>query len=486
MKGSIHWQLGFALAAMTILVTGCPYNQYIVDATPHGDVLERTLTFYCEDGVNPSNGVPNYHEFPTNELKFITALYPAGAISTNGNRLVARGSFAGSLPGDLGGAGYYSNYTTSLGSATLYAERFRGSDDLATTTEKRLRAADVLVDHVVAWSKMELGNQPHYADLRDFLEHDFRRDVKNASIYWWLGGVFSEEKTNGAEEYVARGGQYLVEHGYLKLGDLPELVRGFEENDDNRINRLVQRLVARKLGIPDSRPIPKALAFLGDANATEASWEKYLVTTPEYRHLLWQWRKQRLEATWLNPGYVAHNAGRALGASVTNAPGPPRPQPTVVTDPIYEDLLQTKFWSQPDAVTVNLDLPAAPLYSNGKWDDALKKITWRRDIEKTDEPSPLPAFFFAGMGATPDTNFQTAHFGSVLLKDDRLLLYCLWHAGLNSRQTAECDGLFATIRPQDDLGVKVLNFRFSEELLPALTNAPISGALRTIFGTGSQ
>src|ERR1017187_10549080 len=67
----------FCLATLAALVTGCPHNEYVVELTPHSNVIERKLVFYREDGTD-TNGVPNYQSFPSNELAAITGLYPPG------------------------------------------------------------------------------------------------------------------------------------------------------------------------------------------------------------------------------------------------------------------------------------------------------------------------------------------------------------------------------------------------------------------------
>ncbi len=478
-KGPFRLPLLITLAALTILVTGCPHDEYSVDLQPHGNSLERTLTFFCADGTS-SNGMPNYVSFDTNQLQSITALYPPGAVTATSNRFTARGTFASRMPSDIGGAGSYSNYTTSLGSASLYTERFRGNDDIATPAETRLRAADVLADRVLAWSKMELGGQPDYANLRRFLDTDFRRDLKNLALYWWLGNIADNERPDGGVEYFARVGQYLVEHHYLQLSDLPSLGRAIEENDNDRICRILQRVIARKLGIPNSAPLPAALKFLDGSDAMEASWEKYLSTTPEYRHLLSEWHKQRALATWMNPGYLAHNAAGIFNRSLTNAPTPPRPDPGEVDKKTFEDLAQFYYQPEADIVTVNLALPAAPLHSNGKWDATGGKLTWKRDIEQARELSPLPAFCFATW-AQPDESFQTTHFGGVRLSGENLFGYCLWHAGLDPHQAAECDAFLASLQPDTNLIAKINAFHFSDEARHASTNTPVSNTFQNFF-----
>ncbi len=76
-KQSLYKCLPFVLAAMALVVTGCPHNQYLVQLKPQGDGIERTLVFYREDGVNTNTGAPNYQPFEAGELAAVTALYPA-------------------------------------------------------------------------------------------------------------------------------------------------------------------------------------------------------------------------------------------------------------------------------------------------------------------------------------------------------------------------------------------------------------------------
>ncbi len=267
--------------------------------------LERRLTYYRADG-SASNGVPNYQELPADELARLVRLYPADRVKSQPNFFKATGEFAGALPGDVGGAGSYTNIATSLGNAGFYLERFRGEDDLAAKTARRLQATDQVTDLILGWSRAELGREPHYQDLRKFLDIQFRQDLKNLGYYIppnWQGDYsatagMSVEKARAANEKAEstamfRFGQYLVEHGYLRFGDLPEVFRAFSENDDQNVARLIQRLVARKLGVPDSQSIPKSLAFLADPDAIDASWEKYLVTTSVFREKIREWEKAR-------------------------------------------------------------------------------------------------------------------------------------------------------------------------------------------------
>jgi hypothetical protein len=209
------------VAALAVLVTGCPRDEYVVELTPRPDGIERKLTFYRADGVN-SNGVPNYQAFDTNELAVITRLYPPGAVKHSGDRHTATGVFGKAMPADVGGAGSFTNISSSLGSASFYLERFRGNDDLAAQNARRMRAADQLTDLILGWSRRELGREARYADLRRFLDVDFRVDLKNLSLHAWMMEATPGEKSRNEEEMGIRFGQYLAERGYLSGDQLQQ------------------------------------------------------------------------------------------------------------------------------------------------------------------------------------------------------------------------------------------------------------------------
>src|ERR1035438_3038553 len=262
------------LAVLAALVTGCPQNDYTVELTPHGAVIERKLTFYRLDGTN-TNGAPNYQSFPSNELAAITALYPRGGMTHEGEKHIARAEFAGALPPDVGGAGSYKHLVSSLGTVGFYLERFRGSDDLAAQATKRLAVADQLADLTLGWSRAEFRHEPRYQNLRRFFDRDSRRDLKNLSLYLWAGDISSSCKPEGTEEFIVRFGQYLVTHGYLKVEDASGLVQTFLGDNSGQACLLLQAFLAKKLGVSPAGPMPKSLAFLADAETLQKSWDKF-------------------------------------------------------------------------------------------------------------------------------------------------------------------------------------------------------------------
>ena len=421
------------LAALAALVTGCPQNDYTVELTPRGKVIERKLIFYRADGKD-TNGVPKYVGFPSNELAAITALYPPGAVKRDGDPYSAKGGFAGGMPGDIGGAGNYQHFTTSLGSAGFYVERFRGNDNLAAQTKARLAAADQLADLVIGWSRAELGREPGYKNLRRFLDGDFRRDLKNLTLYAWAGEISTPFKPQAGEEFIVRFGQYLIEHGYLKIEDAPQLVQIWLSGDDSQTPRFVQKLVAEKLGVPPSGPMPKSLAVLADPAALEKSWDKYLTSSKQNRARLQQWEKDK------------------------------KTKPDLQKPDLMNELVSTLIWSgssgEDGHLTVRLTLAAAPDHTNGKWDEARHQVVWESTLEAAESARRLPVFCYANWSQA-DAAFQQQHFGRVILTGDKLLQYGVWHSALTPAQAGEWDQLLTAFQPGGNWTNQFAPFQFS-------------------------
>ncbi len=424
------------LAALAALVTGCPHNDYTVELTTRGNVIERKLTFYRVDGTN-TNGAPNYQSFPSNELAAITALYPPGLVTREGEKHIARAEFAGALPPDVGGAGSYKHFVSSVGSAGFYLERFRGNDDLAAEATNRLAAADQLADFVLGWSRAEFRHEPRYQNLRRFLDGDFRRDLKNLSLYLWAGDVSSLCKPEATEEFIVRFGQYLIERGYLKPEDALALVPTFSGDDSGRACLLLQALLAEKLGVSPASPMPKSLAFLADPETLQKSWDKFLSGTGAYRARLRQWEKER-----------------------KLTPNAQKPSPSVVVDDLFSTLATSGSTAEDASLTVRLSLPSAPDHTNGKWDQTRSQVVWESSLESKESATRLPAFCYA-CWTTPDDKFQVDHFGRAFLHGDELLQYCAWRSGLDDLQAGEWEKLLSGLQPGAELTNALAAFQFS-------------------------
>jgi hypothetical protein len=428
--------LVLCLGVMSILLTGCPHNQYIIHLTPRDKAIERELSFYREDGTN-KDGTIKYETFLADELAAITKLYPPGSVTHDKERHQAKGRFANVLPSDVSGAGSYTNLTTSLGSAGLYMERFRGDDDMAGSSARRMNAIDQLVDLIIGWSKVELGKEPNYEDLRKFLDGDFRKDVKNLGFSVWTLQVTADCKKGPYEEVYLRLGQYLMEHGYLKMQDWPNFFHAGAGQDPYQIMPLIRRLVAVKLGVPETKP---SLAVLADETAAGKSWDNYLVATEYYCIKLEEWEKKKLTEPDLR-----------------------KPEASEVTGDLFGKIIQLGIESD-DHLTVLLALPSKPVYTNGKWDETKKQVMWDAELEsgKDDRgPVRMPVFCYANWSSANEV-FQKDHFGKVLLAGFELIEYCAWHAGLNEKQMKEWETLLTSLKSGERMVEKLDAFQFSE------------------------
>jgi hypothetical protein len=433
---------------MALVVTGCPHNQYIVELKPRGNSIERTLVFYREDGTDANTGATNYKAFDEAELAAITSVYPAHGLTNDGLRYTAKGEFTRALPGDIGGAGSYTNLTTSLGGAGFYVERFRGNDDLAAMIERRFKAADQLTEMALGWSRMELGKEAGYDKLRQFLDVDFRRDLKNLSMYGWAGQAAGASSTNAVEESAVRFGHYLFERGYFTMEEIPRLLTDFSEGETEALLPKIQRLLARKMGVPEAQPVPPSLDFLSTGAMLGSSFNKYATNADLYLARLKQWEGDK-----------------------KLKPDTEKPDPSQMVSDAIEQLLSSDatVFGDADHLAVRLSLPSPPDHSNGRWDAALKQVIWETDMEERGDAAHVPFTCYASW-AKPDQESQTKHFGRVILTGEKLTQYCLWRSSQNEKDGGEWDAFVANLQPGDDLEKKLEGFRFSHEPHPVGPN----------------
>jgi len=259
------------------------------------------------------------------------------------------------------------------------------------------------------------------------------------SLYNWARAVSANFNPKAEEEFLVRFGQYLNERGYLKLSQLPEWFAVLARNDTHGFMPLIQRLVADRMGLPESAPIPQSLAFLADEDARVASLEKYFVTTEIYQTRIKQWEEEK-----------------------KSDPNAPKAEPQKIIGELLDHALEFSMFSSQDQLTVKLSLPAPPIHTNGKWDAARRQVLWEAGMD-TSEPSPrLPAFCYATW-STANGTFQKERFGKVLLEGEDLLQYCLWRASLNAKHAGEWEKFLAGLKPDSAVAGKLDAFRFAGE-----------------------
>ena len=153
-----------------VVLAGCEEYTYEITMSPAGDQVVRRVV--CSKNM------------PQAVLGKLAKLYP----QRTGERTF-EGKFSGELPKDVGGAGTYHCFMTSMGSLSIYSERFRGDDDLDGKLVKMRDWADKLTDLIIGWLESELGNDNNFDKLRKFCDENLRKDIKNLSLLAWMGWI---------------------------------------------------------------------------------------------------------------------------------------------------------------------------------------------------------------------------------------------------------------------------------------------------------
>jgi len=277
------------------LFTGCEHDVYVVEVTPKGDSFERKLTCWHVGGATTpeDQAQPNITPLAQDKLERLEQVYADGRWSKDGKKRVFIETFKSQTPTDVGGSGTYTRYTSSLGEIVIYAERFRGNDDLAAQLARRHAAADQLVDLLIGWFRSEIGKEPDFARLHEFLDTNLRQDLKNMALYIWTGDAVARCGGNAEGEFAARALQYLRERGYVSAKDLPHLARVMSntEGQPGPMVSMISRVLARKMGVPEDEPVPECLEFLTNLERVEASFEAYVRTTGLYKKALEEWEQ---------------------------------------------------------------------------------------------------------------------------------------------------------------------------------------------------
>jgi hypothetical protein len=411
--------------------TECTHDYYEIEMLPKGQELERKLTV-SRVGYEEDKQV--LQVFDPSEIKRIAALYAERLTKPDELKHSFKDKFLVATPKDVGGQGSYLHLTSLVGSASAYQERFRGYDDQAARLQKSLDGMERLLGWFKGWAVKELKEHPGLGRLTEFLDKKVRQDMRNLVIYTALGERLVDFDPKATEEMGVRMFQYLAERGYFKIEQLPKLssawYRGQVSDAAVEIMALVQRLVARELGIDDSKPVPKELDFLADTEKAAASLSEYLRTTPEFTKLMVE----------------------------SEAKDKPDPM-SMLTDLLLTEIIQLELGTE-DVVTIRLKTPAKPFATNGKWKDG--QVEWLKKAVKG--KSGLPTFTYA-YWSSPDAKFQRKHFGKVILSGENLGEYVLWRSGLNSQEGMKWDDFLKTLKPGKPEVVleRVAAFRFKGE-----------------------
>ncbi|MFC1676267.1 hypothetical protein ACFL3G_04280 [Planctomycetota bacterium] len=400
-----------AFILLFVFIIGCDEQyQYSIEMKPDGQAIERKI-------VCSSN-------FSEEELKRIGQLYEK---QVNDNTF--QGTFKGKLPKDVGGAGFYDSVVTDMGKTSIYTERFRGNDDLDEEINKMSLKVDQGIDFLTGWLGYELGNDPNFKNLKAFCNNQLKRDCKNIIYYFWLGSLVSEYKSDTEEEFSAHVFHYLFERSYLK----PVEIIALENTDSEQmILQIVRRLIAEKMGYPDSDTFAKKMGFLSDADNIEQSFERYIPTTDLYQQL-WEAKKQEEDD--------------------------PNVEPPDTGEVVSELFLDFELWPPVYKVELKLACDSEPFYTNGQWDANTCEVAWSDSIEKN---ALFPMFFYNYWGS-PNSKFQEEHFGRIILSREELVEYCVWRQNLEQDKGKQWDSFLSSLKPGENLKDQVASFRFSED-----------------------
>ena len=456
-----------------MFLVGCPHNRYQIELKPKADALERSLTCWRDGGGE--NAESNIKEFPEAELKRIAGAYNKPAPPSEPRKYTFLGEFVGKTPNDVGGSGNYTHWKTRMGTLSLYAERFRGSDDLAGALQARQDAADTLTTLLLGWFCSEIKADPAFGKLEKFVDNDFRRDMRNLAVYCWTAGAvkasrperLSEQAESDDVEFIVRVARYFTERDYLTPAMLPELVRIVEQHDADRFVKLIRTLVASRMEIQGDEQAAQRLSFLKDLDRAKHSLDKYLAATDEYKTFLKKWEQEHkddADATQPEPGELL---GQLVSRILGLGPGPN------------------------DQLEVKLACPTRPVATNGVWKEDAKQVVWSSEINAVDKPPPpaMPALFYAFWSA-PDEEFQRKHFGKVVLEGKPLAEYCVWRKGLSEAEGKQWDEFVSSLTPGNDLPKRLDAFHFAGEPKPPATNEgkpkPLADKPRELIKAGLQ
>jgi hypothetical protein len=279
-----------------------------------------------------------------------------------------------------------------------------------------------------------------------------RRDATNLLVDVWSTAVAHRNASlllnNAAmSDLAARSIQYLIEHGYTTPENAPRLTYAFADSsvrgNHTKLLEYGRELAMKKLAIEDRTAFDRVVALLADTARTRSTFQQFIRRTPEYTAAV----------------RLAEEKAMNTGASAEVSP-----------DDVFIDLIARAFFppemfTPRDRLRTKLHVSAEPFATNGKWDQAEKVIRWDDAIDPHNAERPgLPLQLYAAW-TEPDEAGQTRQFGKVILRGEALAKYVFWYRCLADDERKEWDELLASLRPGEDMRVKIRLFRFKADLV---------------------
>lgn len=109
-----------------------------------------------------------------------------------------------------------------------------------------------------------------------------------------------------------------------------------------------------------------------------------------------------------------------------------------------------------DKMTFRLRTGAQPLHTSGQWTPKNGLVTWSGLLDSEHLPMLCHALW-----CRENAEFQTAHFGRVILVGQNLVEYCLWRKSLTPAEADKWDAFLASCRPGRKLPQRIKRFGFA-------------------------
>lgn len=413
---------------------GCDYLIYELQLTPRDDGLERVLTAW-QVGQGKSHvqeqpdGNKQVHQSPVvelhdDELDILTKAFngqkPTSVVKDDTRRYTFKGNFRDTMPNDIGGAGSYVHLTSELGDTWVYFERFRGNNDPAGVLERSSKAVDRLIELTIGWLNTVVGDDAEFIALRHFLKTEFARDMKNMNLYLWLNSGGQAVTILGASDELQAGRfalalHYLVERGYASARDLLRLLEYCDNMKSERELKLWRKIVTAVLSKANISPRfrERVFALFSDKRsfaATSATFDGYLLKTPEYEAILTKWKNIEDKSEDCEP-----------------------PETDKIMANLFEQALLVDFRAvdDQDRYQVTLHTGVEPLMTDGKWDEKAGVVRWEGKMNGRHDSTVSPSSTCRAVWCKPKEGHQKKLFGKVVLDGQELLDYCMWLSTLN-------------------------------------------------------
>lgn len=438
---------GAVLIFVATCLSGCVRNEFDVQLKVTADGLERAVR------IRPGRAEPKRQKQTEDEAK----------AESEKKEEFKRTIVTGDTPQDVGGAGRFVRYESPLGTAFVYIERFRGNDDLYTQHKARENAVDEFANHIVGWFESELGTDPDWPPVKEFLDKTFRHDLQNLSLHLTPRQHERDEKPqNGDAELLSLGveaAQYLVERGYLSYEEMPAVMRSLEgfphEATAGPLSR-VSSILATKIrtAIP-----PEKFAFLSNGESLQRSWQKYFEQTEYYQ------REFAKLVTLEEKSLKEFRAAADVEQELQKRREELRSQ--VILELSMKAFVPWFQLRQFDSINLTLMTDNPPAWTDGTWDAAKKHVKWIRTVDVPDDstgPRPLdPSAYCFAVWDQPNEEQQQKLFGNLAVRGKDLVEYCVWYQSLASDEQREWEEFLPTLKPDDASRRRLKHFRFESE-----------------------